>query len=371
MKVLDFLKAPLPDAARVFVVSGSESFLREQAVRKIKDALGEDVEVSLLHGASTRDKEGVSVADLFDELRMQSLFGGGERLIHVRAADQLVAENKDAFKRFIAEGEAVHRLILEGEALAPKTMKSAPKTGWLGAVAKSGGVIVTCPPLFDRPFAGRGPVHESPLSRWVCAQARFHGKRLSMPDAYLLHRAVGSDLRKLDGEIQKLAIFVGERPEIRAEDIERITTTGRMAPIYAVAEAVASRKLGDALTLTERLFERGTRDASGRTVRDPATLAMMLLRSVGRRLEKVLRVRELLDGGVPFDTAAEEVRESPWGRDRLRAQAEAFRHGPDRARVLRELLRLERALKSGGGEPRVLLDAFLVRALDSRAEALS
>ena len=192
-----------------------------------------------------------------------------------------------------------------------------------------------------------------------------------MPDAYLLHRAVGSDLRKLDGEIQKLAIFVGDRPEIRAEDIERITTTGRMAPIYAVAEAVASRKLGDALTLTERLFERGTRDASGRTVRDPATLAMMLLRSVGRRLEKVLRVRELLDGGVPFDTAAEEVRESPWGRDRLRAQAEAFRHGPDRARVLRELLRLERALKGGGGEPRVLLDAFLVRALDSRAEALS
>ncbi len=66
MKVLDFLKAPLPDAARVFVVSGSESFLREQAVRKIKDALGEDVDVSLLHGASTRDKEGVSIADLFE-----------------------------------------------------------------------------------------------------------------------------------------------------------------------------------------------------------------------------------------------------------------------------------------------------------------
>ena len=364
MKVLDFLQAPLPEAARIFVISGADSYLRRQAVEHVLASLNPDVEVQTLYGQSTVDRDGVELGELLDDLRMQSLFGD-ERLLHVKRADQLLSDNKQALKRFIEAGEAVHRLILEGEALAPKTMRAKPKTGLLGAVVGTGGLVVLCAPLYDTSFSGRGPVWKSPLSSWVVQRARGLDKEMSLENAWVLHRLVGAELEALDQELVKLSLFVGDRSQITAEDIEHLVAGGRMAPVYALAEACGCRDLPASAEQSELLFTRGTTDGSGRSIRDPAALANMLLRAVGNRLQKIFLVRELLERGETFESAADQMRETPWGRERLRAQVEAFKSPRHQRRILGALLELERGLKSGGGPPRVLFDRFLVTGIGS------
>jgi hypothetical protein len=76
-----------------------------------------------------------------------------------------------------------------------------------------------------------------------------------------------------------------------------------------------------------------------------------------------------MDSGSRLAEAADAVREVPWGRDRLRAQIEAFRELRHRTRVLHALREAESDLKSGGGTPRVLFDRFLVDALSAAGAA--
>ena len=357
IKAVDFIKQEADGGMRLAVLTGEEDYLREQSAKRLLDALPDDVEVQVFDGAEVR------LSELLDELRMAGLFGG-ERLVRLGNADGFVKEHEKALVRFFEEGEAVQRLVIEGRALMGKGRKTLPKRGFVAAAAKLGAVIVQCDTLFDAPFQGRGPAWQSPLSRWVVDRAAARGKRLTLEDAYLLHRMVGNKLRELDGEVKKLATFVKDAPQISAGDIERCVGEGRLAPVFDLADAVAGRCGSDALEQSRLLFERGmTETSSGRHVHDHQSIALRVLFWVGARMRKVARAKELMATGESFDDAAKAVGENVFFRDRLRAQVEAWRDDAALRRVFHTLVAVERELKSGGGAPRVLMDRFLVVAV--------
>lgn len=362
-KAAEFLQAPVREEVRIFAVTGEESFLREQVFEHIRSSLPEDVEVDVAEGAECKEPQ--ALAALMDDLRTRGLFGG-DRLVHLRDADKLPKELLKTLERFVVSGDAVHRLVVEGRALMGKGRKTAPKTGIVGAIAKGKGAVVSCDPLFDSPFQGRGPAWQSPLSRWVQGRARHYQKRLTLEDAYALHRLVGTGLRELDAELQKLALFVKERDDIGPDDIEEVVTKGRLAPVFDLAETVAHRDAKKALELTSLLFDRGYSDMSGRHVQDPAAIAMMLSTTMGSRIRKVGRVTEMLAAGEDFKDAAKAVRQSPFFLDRLRAQVESWRRAGSLPDAIHRLRDLDRELKTGAGAPRVLLERCIVELLDVR-----
>ena len=362
MKAQEFLKRAIDPKARIFVVSGAEAFLRDLVIEHIARAFGD-------HEHLVRDggdpSSGPPLGELLDELRMADLFGG-RHLVHVRRADALVKAHQKALERFVRAGEAVHPLILEGDAvLAKKPPASPPKKGLWAAVKGEGGALVWCLPLYDTPFGG-GPPEKSPLSYWLVERARFHGKTLSMKNAYQLHRLAGTSLRTLDGELRKLAMFVGPKKRIDADDIERAISGGRQAPLFELAEQVAHRDLSAALERSQLVFERGIRDAStGRQLRDGSVLAVMIVRTLGTTLRRLFRIREEMDNGASFQTAARAQQVPPFLMDRVRGQLRGFDGRTDGAFLLGKLRELERELKSGGGEPRVLVESFLVEGLSA------
>ncbi len=60
---------------------------------------------------------------------------------------------------------------------------------------------------------------------------------------------LGDDLRLLAGELQKLALFVGDKPQIQRADVEAIVAPVREEEFFALAEAVGEGDLGKALQL--------------------------------------------------------------------------------------------------------------------------
>ncbi len=89
---------------------------------------------------------------------------------------------------------------------------------------------------------------------------------------------------------------------------------------------------------------------------------MTLLGTITSRLRKIGLALEVLAGGGSFEEAAAAVRQPPFAYDRLRQDVEFFRRRGDLPVLIRGLRRIERSAKSGGPDPRLLLERWLVRA---------
>jgi DNA polymerase III delta subunit len=365
MKALEFLKKPASrDPARVAVVSGAEEYLRAQVTARLLEGLGPDVARDVVAGPAAREVSRFDFAGLLDTLRTPSLFGG-ESVVVITDADALLGEHGAAFARFLENREACHRVIVEGSALCGKAggKTSAKKDALQAAVEAAGGIVVFCDPLYDTPYAGRGPAWQTELTRFLAEQARARGKDLSLEDAYELQQLVGSNLRELVAEIDKLVTFIGPRKRIDTTDIEEAVGATRTSPAFRLAESIASGDLKDSLRLSSELFERGAGEPSGgRRVTDDGGIAMMLIGATAQKLRRVGTVLDLLGRGASLDEALASVKTHPAFRHQLERQVEAWRER-SLAHATFALVELENDLKSAGGPPRELVDRFLVGAL--------
>jgi DNA polymerase III delta subunit len=369
MKALEFLKRPGDvSRLRLAVVTGAEEYLRSRVIERLLEGFGPEVVRDVVEGPATREVGRFDFAGLLDTLRTPSLFGG-ESVVVLTGADALLAEHAAAFARFLERGEACHRLIVEGEALCAKPGgKSAARKDALAAAAlAASGIVVFCEPLYDTPYAGRGPAWQTELTRWLAEEARSRGKDLSLEDAYELQQLVGSNLRELVAELEKLVTFVGPRKRIDANDLAEAVGATRTSPAFRLAEAIASADLEASLRLSAELFERGAGEASGgRRVTDEGGIAMMLIGATAQKLRRVGTVLDALSRGAPFEEALATVRTHPAFRHQLEQQVDAW-EGRSIGHATRALVELEKDLKSAGGPPRELVDRFLVTALGAGA----
>lgn len=368
MKALEFLKRPGDvSKLRLAVVTGAEEYLRSKVIERLLGGFGPEVVKDVIEGPATREVGKFDFANLLDTLRTPSLFGG-ESVVVLTNADAVISEHAAAFARFVERGEACHRLLVEGEALCAKPGKSSAKKDALAsAVDAASGIVVFCDPLYDTPYAGRGAAWQTELTRWLADEARARGKDLSLEDAYEMQQLVGSNLRELVAELEKLVTFVGPRKRIEATDVEEAVGATRTSPAFRLAESIASADLEASLRLSSELFERGAGELSGgRRVTDEGGIAMMLIGATAQKLRRIGTVLDALGRGAPFEEALNTVRTHPAFRHQLEQQVDAWQ---DRslAHATHSLVELEKDLKSAGGPPRELVDRFLVTALGAGA----
>lgn len=367
MKALEFLKRPGDlGKTRLALVTGGEEYLRARVIERLIEGFGPSVPKDVVDGPAARDAARFDLRGFLDTLRTPPLFGGQSAIV-LSNADAVVKEHGEALVRFLTLEEPCHRLILEGEALAarPGGKTSGRKDALAGAIEARGGIVVFCEPLYDTPFAGRGQPWQTELVRFIVDEARARGKDLAAEDAYELQQLVGSGLRELVAELDKLVIFVGPRKRIDTGDIVAAVGSVRTSPTFRLAEAIASCNLKESLRVSAELFERGAADPSGtRRVTDDGAITMMLIGATAQKLRKIGTVLDLLARGATFDEALASARTHPAFRHQLEEQVVAWR---DRslARATAALVELEKDLKSAGGPPRELVDRFLVKALAS------
>jgi DNA polymerase III delta subunit len=365
MKALEFLKRPGDTAGvRLAVVTGAEDYLRARVIDRLLQGFGADVPKDVVEGPASRDAARFDLRGLLDTLRTPPLFGG-EGVVVLSGADALMKEHGEAVVRFLGREDACHRLVIEGESLAarPGGKGGGRKDGLAAVVEERGGLVVFCDPLFDTPFAGRGSPWQTELHRWIVEEARARGKELSLEDAYELQQLVGSGLRELAAEVEKLATFVGSRRRIEVSDIVSAVGAVRTSPTFRLAEAIASCNLKESLRVSAELFERGAADPSGvRRVTDESGITMMLIGATAQKLRRVGAVVDLIARGTGFDEAIASARVHPAFRHQLEQQVAAWRERSI-AKATAALVELEKDLKSAGGPPRELVDRFLVTAL--------
>jgi DNA polymerase III subunit delta len=100
---------------------------------------------------------------------------------------------------------------------------------------------------------------------------------------------VGPNSRQLASEIEKLGLYVGERPRVTVKDVELVVTRNKLAKSFALADAVGARDFGKLLkTLDQELWSLRT---------DSQKSEIGLLYGIISKVRSVLFLKEMIKEG--------------------------------------------------------------------------
>ncbi len=310
----------------LYVVHGDEDFLKRQVLQALREivlgAAADDFSLSVYAG------DRVDYATVMDDLRTVP-FLGPRRLVQVDNADTFVSQNRAALERAVSQLPESGILVLE--------VKSWPATTRLAKM------------IDDKATIGCKAPPTTKLSGWCVTHAEAqHGKQLTASAAALLVALVGQEMGLLDQELQKLAVYVGNRVRITEEDVDRLVGRSQGENIWKILDAVGAGNPAEALGIMNRLLDQGE---------EP----LRILGALSMKLRQLAQAGRLAQGGQPLTAALEDAGVPSYFQQ---ASVLQMKHlGRQRTNHLYDLL-LEINMDLRGDSalpPRTLLERLLIR----------
>jgi len=291
----------------IYVLHGTDTFLRDVHRQEIITALVGDADPQTCVASYDADAE---LAAVLDDLRTLP-FLAPRRVVLVRDADAFITAHRTQLEAYLDTPVETASLIL--------TVSSWPKNTRLYKLVDRVGMTVDC-----------SPAEKGDLGGWLNDAAARRGKKLARDASELLGEWVGLDRASLDGEIEKLSLYVGDRDTITLADVSAlVTSTAGPAP-FALSDALTASDTRAALTaLGQMLTVRGDEFKS--------------LGMIAWHLRRVVKVQQLLAGGKSLDAAKKSVRMFHPQLGKLMKQRPMAKLTGD----FRKLLQTDRAMKTG------------------------
>ena len=236
MHAVDFLKDPAKhETGPMAVVYGAQRYLKQAAFAALaKHVLGEQDDPAVVRfDGKMADWKTVS-----DELLMVSMWGD-RKLVVVEDADDFVTKNRPLLEKYLEKPAKKSVVVLD--------LKSFPANTKLAKAVAKLGLPIECSEL-------KGAA----LERWLADTAsQKYGKKLPRDAASLIPELAGNDLALLDQELSKLASYVGDRPQIAAEDVAKLVGGWRAQTTWEMIDALQDGQLGIALHHLDKLLAAG------------------------------------------------------------------------------------------------------------------
>jgi DNA polymerase-3 subunit delta len=336
MHALEFLRNPAKVPVKpVYAVSGDDAFLRREVLEAIARGVlpgDEDDELATRRFAG----EQASLADVLDEVRTLP-FLSRRRLAIVEGADPFVTAHRRELEAYAEHPSGSGVLVL--------SVKSWPSSTKLAKIVDQVGLAVDC----------KGP-NERELHAWLVqlARSRFEAA-LDDDAARLLVELVGPEAGLLVSEVEKLAVFVGDRRKIRRDDVARMVGAGRIETIWKVLDAATTGRGDLALEDLDGLLASG----------EPP---VKILAGLSVSLLKVYHAGRLRRARVDLREACRAAGIPPFAAEKTQQQHAHL--GPARVdRLPQLLLQADLDLKGSSQlEPRTILERLMIRLSTPRED---
>jgi DNA polymerase-3 subunit delta len=363
--------------AACYFFFGEEMFLADQFVDQLRETLagpeGEDFHVDRFYLEETK------WMDVIDAARTAPFLFHSWRVILVRIPERKAGGEKGGWKKGDAdvdEAKTVRFLsvadqkILREYCAEPQT-RTVLVVLMAGKVRKNDTVVKF---FFSLPKPAvvvkeLKPLYPGQLMAWADRKAQSLGKSLTPAAKDRLLEIVGSDLRLLENELGKLAVFVGDRRGIDEDDVNQATGWLRSFEVYELDDVLASGDFGRGVTVLGNLFAEGERPEIilGRM----ATYFRNVLEAQTWLREKSLSRDEIFQHFFPYirpvqsDLHSRKFKEFFSVVDGLSRQALHV--------VLRELAKADVKIKTSDADERTALEIFLKEyaLLRGRKEVIS
>jgi len=204
--------------------------------------------------------------------------------------------------------------------------------------------------LVDCDSSGRGGA--TLAGRAVRERAAELGVRLGWRELSLLLATVGTDCGRLVAELEKIALYCGDRPPSQ-KDILLLCARTAEGDIWQLLDAVEEMRAGDAVHITRAALARGESPVA-------------LVASLASQVRMMARALERVQSGVkPGELATALGANRYWVEQSLRR---ARRFSLDALYgAICELAHLDRAIKTGGVDAAAGVEGFVLGLCAARA----
>jgi DNA polymerase III subunit delta len=374
-------RSVVSQSAPLVLVCGEDEFAVKQRAKQVylqwtEEVGGMDHEVidaSVSHSgealkALAKLREALQTLPFFGTAKVVWLqncnFLGDERAASTQAVTESLAHLAQELKDFTWQN--VRLLISAGKVDKRKLFyKTLDKLGTVEAFA---GWSVD-----DRDWADQAEA-------WARKAIRARQKEISDEALAELLTRVGPNARQLDGEIEKLSLYVGDRTPIEAEDVEAVCVRNKTARAFALGDALGDRDLPRLLRcLDESLWE---------VKLDPQKSEIGLLYGLIGKVRAMILLKEMLREGwvkpemdynrfkaqlerVPTDKLPEDRRFNPLALNPYvlyKALPQVKRYSEaELIRAMDLLFQCNHRLVSSSLDESLVLQQTLVQILESRA----
>jgi DNA polymerase-3 subunit delta len=311
--------------APVYLLYGEEDFLAGEALDAILHASLEEGDrtfnLDVLAGGETDGRDIVARASSFPMV-------GGRRVVVVRDADKLSLHDCELLAVYAGKPSPSTCLIL----IAGKPdMRKKPF-----ATIKRSGWALECKRLY-----------ENQIPAWIAEAVRKGGHRIEAEAAKLLAAYIGTSLREIMSELDKLYIYIGRRKEITTGDVSALVGISKEFTPFELQKVVGRRETARAITILEEILEGG----GG---------APLVIATMTNYFLTLWKLHDLRRRGVTQDDQAAQARVHPRF---LREYNEALGFQPPAAceRALLLLAEADEQSKSGVYNARQVMESLIVR----------
>jgi DNA polymerase-3 subunit delta len=218
----------------------------------------------------------------------------------------------------------------------------------------------TLPLVIERDRSGR--ISRESLTEFISQRLRQAGKTIENQAREMILLRAGDELRGLQGEMEKLLLYVGDRPSIRAQDVDLIFVDRGEGWVFDLTRSIGDRNALAALAHLARLLAQGEHP-------------LKLLGTIAAEVRKLLAARQLLDGdlrgrwrrGMSYQqfqqnvlqTGAPVLTRNPYGDYMCFQRADQFSLQQLRAH-LAGIHEADFRLKSAANNPRLVIEKFVL-----------
>jgi DNA polymerase III subunit delta len=183
------------------------------------------------------------------------------------------------------------------------------------------------------------------MPNWIEKEAVRQGGKFEGLAAAVLFAHTGTDTRLASMEIAKLLMYVNFERAVQAEDVEKLVAQVAVPSVFALTDALAQGKRGDALHVLHQLMEE----------EDPLGLFGMIV----RQYRLLIHAREMLDEGQDAYAVGGALRLPNRVAGDLCAQARRLPM-PRLIEIYHRLLQTDQDIKTGQMEAAAALDLLVV-----------
>jgi DNA polymerase-3 subunit delta len=310
----------------VYVVGDKDVHLRAQTIQKLRsELLGDDQGL----GEVRFDGKTIDLPTVLDELRTLA-FLAERKVVVVDEADKFVTDHREELEKYLADPNPNGVLVLICD-----SWRKGTKLDKL--IAQIGKV-----------FAAEAMTSRD-LVPWLIEQAHAMGKELSQACTNDLVAVVGTESGRLINELEKLAMFVGDRKNINSPDIAEICGPTAEESVFQITDLMTEGKSKEAMQVFKRVLEM---DKSAEYT---------MVGAMGFSLRRLLKARTLIDSGLSQRDALAACNVYPKIAGRFTAQLNrlsARRLGS----WMHRLAEIDLANKTGLGQARLNLEKFILCA---------
>jgi DNA polymerase-3 subunit delta len=187
---------------------------------------------------------------------------------------------------------------------------------------------------------------EKEAPRWLQARAQLKSKSITPRAAAFLVELVGVELNRLDSELDKLCVYVGDRAGIDVEDVREVVGVQRTYSVFELLGYVSRQESNKAVKSLRNLILSG----------EPPLAVLALL---ARQIRLCWQAKDGAAQGLTPPQLAQKMGVPPFVVKNYTQEASHFTES-DLYRIHQAIRKTDLALKSTGTSPEIMLEALVL-----------